>query len=102
MNHKLKCTPESCAVAAAMRGFCPVPDSAFKKFMLVELKSGETVAEHQHKGHTVLYYPKDASPVMIQPTAGMMIYLPPETPHSVPPPGKNRLSLAMIIDPVKS
>ena len=101
MNHKLRCTPDDCQVAAAMRGFCPVPDRIFKKFILVELESGDTVAEHQHPEHTVLFYPKDSSPVMIQPTAGTMIYLPPGTLHSVPPPGKNRLSLAMIIDTVE-
>ena len=99
MNHKLNCNVDKCYLAATMRGFFQIPGSYFKKLMVVELEKGESVSEHEHKDHTVLLYPADSGPVIIRPVAGMMIYLPPGTPHSVPPVDGPRTSVAMIVEP---
>ena len=94
-NRKINCT---CQLAEQMRAFVPLSGCEFRKLMLVELQPGERVAEHQHSGHTVLYYPDNCGPVTIEPTRGMMIYLPPMTLHSVPIVESNRASIAMVVD----
>lgn len=95
MNYKIEC---NCDVAKLMRGLCPVPGYDYRKLMIVELKAGERVAPHSHKGHAVLYYPSDAEPIQIEPKAGTIIYIPPGIRHSVPPVTMDRVSFAMIVD----
>ena len=94
-NHIVKCT---CKLAQLLRDFAPVPGDDYRHLVVVELKPGETIKTHQHRHHTVVYYPVDASPITIQPRAGMLVYLPPDTPHNVPATAAPRVSLAMIID----
>lgn len=98
MNKNIKC---SCAFADYLRTFAPVPGNDFRKLIQIELNPGEEVREHDHHGHTILFYPADASPLVVKPKAGMIVYLPPRTLHSVPPvPGETvRVSMAMIIEP---
>jgi len=86
-----------------MRDLVPVPGDQYRKLILVDLKPGEEVREHEHSGHSLLYYPFDAGPILIQPTAGVMVYLPPGTRHAVPPVEDGRVSFAMIVNqPEKS
>lgn len=97
MNYNMNCT---CKLAELMRQASPAPGTAFKRMVIVDLEAGEKVGRHQHKQATVLYYPADASPVQVTPVEGMIIYLPPETPHHVPPATSPRLSVAMLIEPI--
>jgi len=97
MNYNMHCT---CKLAELMRAAMPIPGDDYKRMVLVDLKPGERVGRHQHKQHTVLYYPKDAGPVIVTPVEGMIIYLPAETPHHVPPGTEPRLSVAMLIEPI--
>ena len=95
MNIKLNCT---CNLAKHMRGFVPEPGTDYRKCILVKLEPGESVAEHQHKGGVVLYYPADAAPVSFEPLAGTMIFLPANTKHKVAPVDAARVSIAMVVD----
>lgn len=83
-----------------MRSVVPVPGIDFERAILVELQPGERVGKHQHTQHTVLYYPADAAPVTVTPIAGMVIYLPPGTPHLVEKGDDARLSVAMLVEPI--
>ena len=65
---------------------------------MVHLEKGQQVGMHQHPEHAVLYYPEDAAAIVIEPRAGMMIYLPPDTRHSVPPVDDDRISIAMLVE----
>jgi len=95
MNKNIKC---NCDLAMYIRGFFPVPGFDFRKLILVELKPGESVAKHEHHGHTVLFYPEAVEPVIITPSAGMMVYIPPHTKHEVPAVESDRMSIAMIVE----
>ena len=81
-----------------MRGVVPCPGGNCKKMLLVQLGPGERIGRHRHKEHTVLYYPADASEIVVTPVAGMIIYLPPGTPHLVPGGTNDRLSVAMLVN----
>ena len=96
MNKTVNC---NCALGWLMRDLVPVPGSEWRKLILVELKPGEEVREHEHEGHALLYYPAAASEIRIRPSAGMMIYLPAGIRHSVPRVDGPRASIAMIVDP---
>lgn len=99
MNHDLKC---NCKLAEVMRSVVPVEGIDFKNLIMVELEPGERIGRHKHAYHTVLHYPADAAPITIEPTAGMIIYLPPGTQHEVPRVSKNRVSVAMLVEPQKA
>ena len=97
MNTILTC---SCKLADVLRSVVPVPGIDFDRMVLVNLKPGESVSAHQHSHHTALYYPADSAPLLVTPIAGMIIYLPPGTPHEVSKVNDDRLSVAMIVEPV--
>ncbi len=92
---KLDC---NCKLAELMRSVVPEPGVDIAGHLLVQLKAGERVGRHEHKEHTVLYYPADSAPIVVTPVAGMVIYLPPGTPHAVPTVEGDRLSVAMLIN----
>lgn len=77
-----------------------MPGFEFERLLLVNLKKGERVGKHQHKEHTVLFYPADSAAVIVNPIAGMVIYLPPGTPHCVPTVDNDRLSVAGLVCPM--
>ena len=92
-------------ISAAMRRACPVPGQDWDKFMTVLLPPGKGIAKHQHKRHTILYYPRSCYGLVVEGRkwrlqAGSMHYLPPGTNHAVfaaTIPGVERLSVAMLI-----
>jgi len=91
------------AIALTMRRACPVSGKEWSKFMTVLLKPGEGVPRHQHKRHTILYYPEACTPVFVagyqvQPYRGMILYIHPEVEHRVEPVAESRLSVAMLVD----
>ena len=94
-KHPVECT---CKLAELLRGFAPVPGIDWRALVVVELKPGETLKNHAHQHHTVVYYPTDASAIIIEPRAGMLVYMPPLTPHDVPISPAPRVSVAMVID----
>lgn len=94
MNHVLQC---NCRLAVDLRGAIPVEGIDYKNIIEVHLKPGESVKLHDHKDHTALYYPAAAEPITITPIAGMIIYLPPGTPHAVPAVTNERVSIAMLV-----
>ncbi len=94
VNIKLDC---NCKLAEHMRGFVPVPGDSYENLLLVNMKKGDRISPHKHVYHTVLYYPEDSEPVVVTPTAGMMIYLPANTLHEVPVTTKPRQSIAMLV-----
>jgi quercetin dioxygenase-like cupin family protein len=96
MNNVIKC---DCKLADVLRAAIPVDGYDFKNMIQVHLKKGESVRSHYHTDHTALYYPADCEPIRITPTAGMIIYLPPGTQHAVPKVTKERVSVAMLVDP---
>jgi len=91
----------TCALAEVLRSFAPLSGDEYRALVLVELKPGEGTPPHNHKHHTVVYYPQDARPITIEPKAGMLLYMPPGTPHNVPPGDAARVSVAMVIDAEK-
>ena len=90
-------------LAMEMRRACPVPGNKWDKFMTVLLQTGQQIPHHHHKRHTILFYPEDADPAiingnLIHPQAGEIIYLEPGIPHSVPVVRVGpRLSVAMLV-----
>ena len=85
-----------------MRDFLPLPDTDIKKIMLVDLKPGESVKEHQHEEPVILYYPHDSTePLKVYPRAGMLIYIPPETVHEVPSVEQPRQSIATVFHEIR-
>lgn len=81
-----------------MMAACPAQGEVVK-FMTVKLEPGERIDSHQHKRHTVLFYPESTNAhIIIKPKAGTMIYLPPGTGHAVPQVERHRLSIAMLIE----
>jgi uncharacterized RmlC-like cupin family protein len=79
---------------------CPVGAEVYK-FMTVAMNAGDCIKAHRHAHHLVMYYPVDAGPIIVTPTAGTMLYLPPGTLHEVPVVKKDRLSVAMLFNKVK-
>ena len=96
MNYPLTC---KCKLADLLRSVIPVTGIDFSKMIVVDLAKGERVGRHTHAYHTALYYPSDASPITVEPIAGMVIYMPPGTPHAVPAATEKRVSLAMLVEP---
>ena len=84
-----------------LRDIVPIPGGGYRKLLMVEMKRGESIAAHSHKGGTVLCYPLDSSPILFEPQAGTIIYLPPGVVHCVPPVESDRISFAMIVDPLE-
>lgn len=85
-------------LAALMRNACPITGDSWSKFMRVELKAGDTIPAHEHRRHTVLYYPQAADPIIVTPGAGSLVYLSPGTTHAVPNVDRQRISFAMLVD----
>ena len=96
MNHILDC---KCKLAEVMRTTIPLAGIDFKNMIMVDLKAGEHIGNHAHTYHTALYYPADAAPIVVTPLAGMIIYLPPGTPHAVPKVDAPRISVGMLVEP---
>lgn len=94
-NYTLNC---HCKLAEIMRNVVPVAGVEFEKLVLVDMKPGDRIGTHAHQGHTVLYYPSDAAPIVVTPTEGMIIYLPPGTKHEVPKVSYQRVSVAMLVE----
>ncbi len=86
-------------LARLMRHACPLSGNDWTKFMRVELIRGDTIPPHEHRRHTVLYYPQAADPIIVTPCAGALVYLSPGTTHAVPVVDRPRVSYAMLIDP---
>ena len=95
MNEILKC---NCKLAEVMRGAIPVDGRDFVRMLKVHLEPGQGVSDHNHAEHIALYYPAAAEPIVVTPLAGMIIYLPPGTPHTVPKVKGERVSVAMLVD----
>ena len=89
--------PDGIELAKVMRAFCPLPTDDYIKYMTVKVLPGKEVAEHKHGEHTVIFYPATCDPLIVTPQAGMMLYLPPDTPHKVPIVTHERLSVAMLV-----
>jgi hypothetical protein len=92
--------PIAATIGLAMRCACPVLGCDWDKFMTVLLQPGESISSHQHKRHTILYYPEDCEPVVvngevIEPKAGQIMYMEPGVVHHVPKVTRTRLSVAM-------
>lgn len=87
-----------CKLAEQLRTLAPLPGSDFRKCMVVTMKAGDEIPPHEHRGSTLLYYPMDSSPIVFEPQAGTVIYLPPGVRHWVPPVDADRVSFAMVID----
>ena len=94
-NNRIHCT---CELAELMRSVVPLPGNEYSKLLLVHIGSGERIGKHEHRQHTVLYYPAGASDIVVKPVEGMIIYLPPGTPHHVPTVKGDRVSVAMLVD----
>ncbi len=97
MNRLIPVTGDMSSLAAAMRAGVPRDGTAWDKFIAVLLKPGENIKKHKHVYHTVLYYPESCEPIVFEPTAGAILYLPPGTKHSVPRVKDARLSAAMLV-----
>lgn len=95
MNQILKC---NCKLKDVLRDAIPVEGRDFVRMIQVHLKAGEFVIDHKHSEHVAIYYPADAEPVTVWPTAGMIIYLPPGTQHAVPKIYGDRVSVAMLVE----
>lgn len=98
--------PEYAPFLSALRAFCLKPGSDYQKAICVAVKRADSVPEHYHPEHTVLYYvePLDV-PIVVegvpyQPVAGDVVYLPPNVRHSVPrnQRSETRISIAMLVD----
>jgi hypothetical protein len=93
-------TPLGMVIGLAMRAVCPIPGGGWDKLMSVTLQPGKGIPSHQHKRHTILFYPEDCDPVVLDgktthPKAGDILYMKPGLVHHVPPATKPRLSIAM-------
>ena len=84
-----------------MRKACPALGGDWMSFLAVMLKEGSNIKTHKHIQHTVLYYPEDCAEVVLKPSAGTMLYLPPGVEHGVTAVKEPRLSIAMLIEDKK-
>lgn len=107
--HFVKTKPDLAAkIGAAMRPACPEPGDDWSKLMCVLLQPGMSIDTHEHRRHTVLFYPDGTNDPLrveipagyreIYPDFGTVLYLPPGTPHSVPAVRTRRLSVAMLVE----
>ncbi len=98
--------PEYAAFLEALRGFCPKEGQDYQKAICVAVKRADSVPEHFHPEHTVLFYVEPLNvPIIVegqpfQPSPGDVVYLPPNVRHSVPRNLGNatRISIAMLVD----
>ena len=90
--------PDSTELAKVMRILCPLPGTSYSKYMTVTLEPPRGIEPHKHKEYTILYYPAACEPVVVTPTAGLIMCLPPDTIHEVLPVTAKRLSVAMLVD----
>ena len=95
MNRILEC---NCKLRDVLRDAIPVQGRDFVRMVAIHLQPGEGVIEHKHAEHVAIYYPADAEPVTVNPIAGMVLYLPPGTPHAVPKVKGERVSMAMLVE----
>lgn len=99
--------PEYAAFLEALRGFCPKEGQDYQKAICVVVKRADSVPEHFHPEHTVLFYVEPLNvPIIVegqpfQPSPGDVVYLPPNVRHSVPRNlgNETRISIAMLVDP---
>jgi quercetin dioxygenase-like cupin family protein len=87
---------------AEMRSHVPKPGTDFVKAISVVVRGKDTIPEHSHPEHTVLYYIEPTGPVVINgkpyhPERGEFLYLKPNVPHSVPSVSEPRHSIAMLV-----
>ena len=75
-------------MARAMRQAAPLAGTSWDKYLTVYLKPGQDIPAHEHRRHTMLWYP-----------SGELTYLVPGITHSVPRVTVERLSVAMLISP---
>ena len=94
MNRLIKGHSE---LARMMRAGVPKNGDDWDKFIAVLLKPGEKIKSHKHVYHTVLYYPESCEPIVITPTDGAILYMPPGTEHEVPVVKDARMSVAMLV-----
>ena len=102
-----RCTPHfeitelGYRIAKAMRRHFPFSGQDWDKYLTVYLTPGQDIPAHSHKRHAVLWYPEPTSVLVDakerEMLAGEMIYLPPQTLHSVPRVTVERLSVAMLV-----
>ena len=89
-------------LATNMRHKVPVFGSTWSKLITFRLDAGKGLTTHEHKRHAVIYYPQSCLVVIADEPrhvpAYSMLYLPPHTPHMVPPHEVERLSVAMLVD----
>ena len=95
VNKKIHNDPE---LAHLMRHHCPVKGDSWVKFLRVEMQAGDHIAAHEHRRHTVLYYPQAADPIIVTPGAGCIVYLSPGTTHEVLTVDRPRISYAMLVN----
>ena len=76
-------------LATNMRKSFPFGGHSWDKFLTVYLRPGEDIPAHQHKRHTMLWYPD-----------GSLTYLLPGITHEVPRVTVERLSVAMLVSAV--
>jgi quercetin dioxygenase-like cupin family protein len=87
-----------------MRSHVPKDGTDYVKAISVVVRGRDSLAEHSHPEHTVLYYIEPSGPIVIdgkpyQPKQGEILYLKPNVPHSVPSVTEPRYSIAMLVDP---
>ena len=88
-------------LAREMRAKCPIPGNDWDRLITVIMQKGNSLPEHKHKRHTMVYYPeRDTDPISLEgrlyyPYQGEIIYIKPMLLHEVPPATKRRLSVVM-------
>lgn len=97
LNKNILATDPEWGYVEHVRDACPLEGHNHYKFMTVRMLAGDRISKHKHAYHTVLYYPEHAGPVIVTPTPGTLLYLPPGTLHEVPVTKRERLSIAMLI-----
>ena len=88
-----------------IRAQAPVPGKDWDAAILVAVRPGEEIPTHTHLEHTLVYYADPLGvPIIVNgnpfyPQAGDVVYLPPQTPHSVPrnTGDRVRVSIGMLI-----
>ncbi len=89
-----RCTPHfadtelGARLARGMRKACPLTGTSWDKYLTVYLRPGQDIPAHEHRRHTMLWYPD-----------GSLTYLVPGITHSVDRVTVERLSVAMLISP---
>lgn len=88
-----------------LRSHCPKPGTDWVKAIVVTLRNGESIAEHRHVEHTLLFYVEPSGvPIVIDgapylPKVGEVLYLEPGRLHGVPKnAGATRISVAMLVE----